>query len=148
MVYVIWELSNYFCTAQAANQAARKKGLLDLSSWFTLIHKGGLPNYCLADATLPGQVNHHPSGMTMAPPGPWHAGVIQVAEETRGTLGSGWAVWIWQLCVVGTALRLHGRVPGSCAFRTRYNVQQGQAEVREANLARGDGKSTQQLGKD
>lgn len=38
---------------------------------------------------------------------------------------------------------LHGWVPGFCAFRTRYNVQQGQAEVREANLPRRDGKPTE-----
>lgn len=89
----------------------------------------------------------------MAPPTSWihgHGGVIRVAERTGGTLGSRLGgVGLATLCG-GTAFcwplspSLHGRVPGFCAYRTKYNVQQGQAEVREANLSRGDGRPTEQ----
>lgn len=102
--------------------------------------QGGCARLLPVNATLPGSGeppsvwNDDDSTQTARS---WHGSVIRLAEKTTGTLNYGWAVWVWQLLCGGTGFTLpslHGRVPGSCEFRTRYNVQQGQAEVREANL--------------
>lgn len=105
LVYVIWELPNYFCTAQASNQATRRGVVLDFSSCFS-DPLGGCPTIaCGCDAARSGEPPSvcNDDGSTRA----WHGSVNRVAEKEEALLNSGSAVWIWQ-----TTLSLPSR-PGS-----------------------------------
>lgn len=93
VVYVIWGLPNYFCTAQASNQATRRG--LDFSSWFIDPLGGCLTIACGCDAAQSGEPPSYwnDDGSTRA----WHGTVNRVAEKQGALLNSGSAVWVWQL---------------------------------------------------
>lgn len=125
--------------AQAHAQKRKKKEVLLVS----LIHKGCAPDYCLRNATLPGQVNHHPSGMTMAPPRAWHDNELRVVE---GHSNAGERCEIGVCCCVVALLALPSQ-PGSGLLPVaRRACKHGQGKVREANSYNGDGKPTGQPG--